>query len=314
MADKEGDSKTEIENPVPKKIKHLVISGGGTIGFMFYGALKESNLQGLWKFEDIETIYGTSVGSIVAIIIAMKFDWKVLDDYLIKRPWQNVFHFNMGLVLSSFHEKGIFGINVIEQIFQPLFSAQDISMDITVGEFYEKTKIEVHMLITNINTLQLIDISYKTHPEWRLLDAVYCSCALPIMFKPIFVDSSCYCDGGCIRNYPNIDCVNAGADPEEIFGLCKHSKMDPLSSRVNESSSIFDYLYSIISKIFLVHLSPKFVPIKNELILEIPITSISEYFNSMNSPQEREKLIQIGKDAFLKKYGTKDGTKDGTKE
>jgi predicted acylesterase/phospholipase RssA len=244
----------------------------------------------------------------------MKFDWKVLDDYLIKRPWQNVFHFNMGLVLSSFHEKGIFGINVIEQIFQPLFSAQDISMDITVGEFYEKTKIEAHMLITNINTLQLIDLSYKTHPEWRLLDAVYCSCALPIMFKPIFVDSSCYCDGGCIRNYPIIDCVNAGADPEEIFGLCKHSKMDPLSSRVHESSSIFDYLYSIISKVFLVHLSPKFVPIKHELILEIPITSISEYFNSMNSPQEREKLIQIGKDAFLKKYGTKDGTKDGTKE
>jgi hypothetical protein len=82
--------------------------------------------------------------------------------------------------------------------------------------------------------------------------------------------------------------------------------MNPLSSQVNHESSFFDYLYSIISKIFLVHLSPKFVPIKYELILEIPITSISDYFNSINSPQERAKLIDIGKDTVIRASWYKD--------
>jgi len=295
----EPEPEPGLENPPPKKIRHLAISGGGTIGLIFYGALKESNLIGLWNIEDIETIYGTSAGTIVAVIIAMKFDWKIIDDYIIKRPWQNVFQINMSQVLSSFHERGIFGIKIIEQIFQPLFSAKDMSMDITVGEFYQKTKIDIHMLTTNINTIELINISHKTHPEWRLIDAVYCSCALPILFKPLIIDSACYCDGGCLRNYPVLDCIAEGADPDEIFGLCKHSKMNPSSNLVNTDSSFFDYLYSIISKIFLVHLSPKFVPIKYELILEIPITSISDYFNSINSPQERAKLIEIGKDAII---------------
>jgi len=294
----EPEPEPGLENPPPKKIRHLAISGGGTIGLIFYGALKESNLSGLWNIEDIETIYGTSAGTIIAVIIAMNFDWKIIDDYIIKRPWQNVFQINMSQVLSSFHERGIFGIKIIEQIFQPLFSAKDMSMDITVEEFYQKTKIDIHMLTTNINTIELINISHKTHPEWRLIDAVYCSCALPILFKPLIIDSACYCDGGCLRNYPVLDCIAEGADPDEIFGLCKHSKMNPSSSQVNADSSFFDYLYSIISKIFLVHLSPKFVPIKYELILEIPITSISDYFNSINSPQERAKLIEIGKDAI----------------
>ena len=54
--------------------------------------LRECHNRKLWKLEDIETIYGTSVGSIIAVILALDYDWDTLDDYLIKRPWNNVFN------------------------------------------------------------------------------------------------------------------------------------------------------------------------------------------------------------------------------
>ena len=54
-----------VENPV---IKHIVMAGGGAMGFAFYGALRESHQKGIWKQENIETIYATSIGTIMGTI------------------------------------------------------------------------------------------------------------------------------------------------------------------------------------------------------------------------------------------------------
>lgn len=48
-----------------KKIEHIVMSGGGIVGLSFYGILRESNKRGKWDINNIKTIYGTSVGSIL---------------------------------------------------------------------------------------------------------------------------------------------------------------------------------------------------------------------------------------------------------
>ena len=56
-----------VEAPVKtSKIKHIVLSGGGTFGISSYGLLKKLNELGRWRIEDIKSIYGTSVGAIIA--------------------------------------------------------------------------------------------------------------------------------------------------------------------------------------------------------------------------------------------------------
>ena len=52
-------------------IKHLVIAGGGPIGFQFLGALEHLNEKGFWKLEDIESIYATSIGTFLAVFICL---------------------------------------------------------------------------------------------------------------------------------------------------------------------------------------------------------------------------------------------------
>ena len=59
-------------------IKHLVISGGGPIGIMYLGAIEYLHDEGFFKMEEIESIYATSIGTMIAVFIALNYDWETL--------------------------------------------------------------------------------------------------------------------------------------------------------------------------------------------------------------------------------------------
>ena len=59
-------------------IKHLVISGGGPLGLRYLGALKKLEQEEFWNLDNIESIYGTSVGAIIGAFICLKYDWETL--------------------------------------------------------------------------------------------------------------------------------------------------------------------------------------------------------------------------------------------
>ena len=75
-------------------IKHLVISGGGPLGFRYLGALQKLQEERFWCLDDIETIYGTSIGAIIGTFICLKYDWETLNKYIIERPWHDAFKVN----------------------------------------------------------------------------------------------------------------------------------------------------------------------------------------------------------------------------
>jgi predicted acylesterase/phospholipase RssA len=281
------------EQPKPS-IKHLVISGGGINGFTFYGALRETVRWQVWKIEDIETIYGTSIGSMLAVMLALKYEWETLDDYLIKRPWHHVYKFDMYSIFDSFQKRGIFTNKVIEETFLPLFSGKDISIDITMKEFYDKTGVEIHIFTTELNTFKLIDISYKTHPEWRVVDAVYCSSALPIVMSPILQGDCWYCDGGLLCNYPILKCIENGAKIEEVLGITRI----PDTSRpqhLSGESTILDFAMIVLSRILEnVLATPPVLPMETEFRIPSFATSIYEIYSVCNDMQMRMNLIEKG--------------------
>jgi predicted acylesterase/phospholipase RssA len=94
-------------------IRHLVISGGGQTGFTFYGILKEAEKQGFWNIGDITSMYGTSIGTFISVMLCLKYDWETIDNYLIKRPWQEIFKIDLYSVIQSFEKRGIFNVQTI---------------------------------------------------------------------------------------------------------------------------------------------------------------------------------------------------------
>ena len=91
---------------------NIVINGGGTIFFNAYGALKQSNLSGIWSHDSVKSYYGTSAGGILAIMLALQYSWEELDDFIIKRPWHNVWKFNVLNIFDYYKNRGIYGIEV----------------------------------------------------------------------------------------------------------------------------------------------------------------------------------------------------------
>jgi predicted acylesterase/phospholipase RssA len=220
----------------PTKIKHLVISGGGGTGFAYYGILRESNKDGFWNIDDIETIHGVSVGSFFAFFIAIlkHIGWDAYDDYIIKRPWEDMF--STEKLFNAYNNVGIMGRETVECIFSPILRAVDLSLNITLQELYEFTGIELHFYTTNLDSYEYVDLSHKTHPDWGLIDAAYCSCAIPVVFRPNRMNGELYVDGAFLCNYPIQKCIDQVENPDEIFGINK------ISTRLKTKSLPFDSL------------------------------------------------------------------------
>lgn len=230
---------TRIDPPT-HKIKHIVCSGGGIAGLQYYGILEEAYRQKLWHIDNIETYYGTSVGTIIGACILLKYDWFEITKYFTQRPFEKLFPFGLKTALQSVSKLGIYNIDSIRKMLSPFLLGSNLSVDITMEEFYEKTKIEFHCITTNVKEYACEDISYKTHPHWKLLDAIYSSCALPILFEPLHVEGQFYADGCLLYNYPLYQCIQNGADPNEILGITPKHKKKEFS--LSQNDTMFEYL------------------------------------------------------------------------
>ena len=275
-------------------IKHLVIPGGGPSGIKALGALQYLEQQGFWNICDIETIYATSVGSILSVLLCLKFDWETINDYIIKRPWHEVFQINITQIFESYSKKGIFDNNITEIFYKPFFDSKDISMKITLKEFFEYTNIELHLFSLEINNFDIIDLSYKTHPDLSLLLAVQMSSAIPILISPVCIDNKCYIDGGVVCNYPINQCILRASDINEIFGLKnKYIKND--DNIVKHKSTILEYVMNFISKLVNnVNLRVEEQNIPNELIYDTELMNFTNIKNTLSSKDIRQELIESG--------------------
>ena len=295
--------------PSPTTIRHLVISGGGEIGFSFYSALRESNKSGFWDINNIESIYGTSVGSIfaIAMVLLPHFGWDIYDDFVLKRPWDKVFNVHFGNFANSFYKKGVFTKETMHEIFKPIFNAIDMPMNITIKEFYEYTNIDLHLMVTELTKFELIDISYKTHPDWEVLDAVYCSAGLPILFAPHYREDGIYLDGGFISNYPINRCLAHVENPDEILGF-KRTFTESTDTTTPKINTLFDYLFYIMYTVFTkVSESPKTVKNQVEVYNYSPTINFYKMYNTFKSYDERVVLFEDGirswEEFYEKTYG-----------
>lgn len=300
----------EEHNPI---IEHIVISGGVIYGFVFYGILKQLNLKKEWNIQNIKTIHATSAGTIISTIIALKYDWNIMDKYLIQRPITEIIKFDLSTILNCFQMCGLFGIDIFKEYFENLFSGKDLPISTTLKEFYEKTQIETHYFTTSLlNKFEIVDISHKTHPEWTVIEAMYASCAFPILFSPLFKDGEIYCDGGFLCNYPIEYCktmiLNSHQQQpditkensqynESILGITIDTitSFSSIKKNTSEQYSLFDYILLIICNVLYKLSFKKIQSAKNEIVVKTDYMTMFN-FQSILSSDLRSSLINPNKE------------------
>lgn len=233
-----------------RKIKHLVISGGSVWGLSAFGIIFEAISSGFLHPDDIKSIYGTSIGALVGLIFALKIDHIILKEYLINRPWELVCKKSMCSVLEIFENKGMIQQTFFIKFFTPLFKSVDLDINITMLDLYNYNGIDFHIFVTELNSFKLVDISYKTHPEWSVLDAIYGSCAIPLLFPPMIKNDECFIDGGFFLNYPISKCIENIENLDEILGISLGNNTNVNSKlHMNSDSNILDLLNVLLNRI-----------------------------------------------------------------
>ena len=222
-------------------IKHLVISGGGPLGLRYLGALEKLEKENFWKVDNIESIYGTSVGSMIGAFICLKYDWETLNKYIIERPWSEAFKVNAKQIFDSYYKKGLYDTKLIEIIFKPLLQAKNIEINVTLKEFYEFSKIDFHIFTFELNKFETIELSHITHPNLSLLQALTMSSAFPGIFMPTIIDKKCYIDGGVMCNYPINQCLRDNTNKDEILGITISHEKDN-NTEITEELSLLEYV------------------------------------------------------------------------
>lgn len=290
----------EREHKEANKIKHIVISGGSAWGFCAFGILYEALESGFLNMGNIETLYTTSVGSIIGAMIILKIEPNILKDYLIKRPWDTVCKKNRCSLFEIYDNKGIIYPSFFKNMFSPLLKSVDLSLDSSLLDIYNYNSIEFHIYTTELNSFQLVDISYKTHPDWKLVDAIHASCSIPILFSPLIDNSMCYIDGAVFMNYPLCKCIENGANPDEILGIKlggkKEDQREP-NELITEKSNLFDVVNRLVSNFIRntdTHFHNHSYKILHEIIVYSGIATLEIVLNVLYSKEERTSLIYNG--------------------
>jgi len=231
-------------------IQHLVLSGGGHYGFAFLGILEASHQGGFWNWSQLKSIHGTSVGALIGAVLCLKYDWDILSKYFIQRPWGEVFSITPDRCLEAYEKNGLFQEEFVSLILEPLLKGKDLHLDITLVEFWEKTGIEWVGTTFELHQHQAVQLSYHTHPHLSLVNAIYRSCAIPILFTPVCTDKGeCFLDGALYENYP----IPTDIPPAHIMGIrtCPSPSEENSGGKITSKSNLYETMMVLTQSLLL---------------------------------------------------------------
>jgi len=283
-------------------IKHIVLSGGSYKGLYTLGALHRLSQKDFYKMKNIESIFATSIGSVLGAILQLNLDWDDVLEYVIKRPWYKTFKPNADAIFEIMGKKGFLNIDILISILEKLFIVKELSLEtLTLKEFFEFSHVDFHIFTVKLNTFTIEEFTYQTHPEMKLIEAIYMSCSIPLVFQPHYFEDSYRIDGGVLCNLPLQQCLDKYPNKEEIMSI--HIKSDKVQKELTENTSFLVYCYYLFES--LVRHSNKDVAsaeIPNYIIIPCKGTATATLETLIKEENERDKFIDEGRkfaDLFL---------------
>lgn len=190
------------------RVEELFIAGGGGAGRTLPGAFREAQKYGL-NVNNVKAVCGTSVGSIVALGVALNLpldDWeRTLNDM----PTQDFQDWSWwGSIIRFTETWGLCKGEAMPAYFRRFIKSLSGLDDPTFLELYQAgfTK-DLRVVTTNLDKGDLTVFSYRTTPHQKVASAVALSCGVPVLFPPKWIVSpegkrELHTDGGVLKNYP----------------------------------------------------------------------------------------------------------------
>ena len=185
--------------------QYLVLSGGGTNGFLHMGALvfierwlfTQHKLNFLQYFRGIA---GTSIGALLSLcLVCGMTTTEMMSISTVYLPRVLVLDFS----IFTFNEiRGLRDNTILRECITEIFYTTTGKKDMTFSDLFAYSPCELHICACNIMTSSVEFFSHVTTPAVSVTDALLASMAVPLVFPPISIDGQLYIDGGCQLNLP----------------------------------------------------------------------------------------------------------------
>ena len=288
-------------------IKNLVLSGGAAIGFSYFGALRHLIENSYLDINKVENIYCTSVGSIIAVSLLLKYDLSILEDYFINRPWHELFKISPMKIIETYQTKGLFGRFHVDEFLKPLVKGKNLEVDITLKELYEFSNTNLYINCVEINDehgLNPLTLSWQTHPDLKVSEAIQMTSCIPLLIQPLILNNKYIIDGGFLTNYNSLECLNNHSD-EESFGL-RYEILNQLQQDATpidiDQINIFHFLamcHFKINQFIKKHIDEPHL--KNEIIISVDTSPLDTTLlkTIMSNKEVRKEWMEKGKLAAI---------------
>lgn len=288
-----------------KKIKTLVLSGGGAKGIAYAGVLKK--IDEIRRFNtynnkyniiiDIDEILGVSIGSIIGFLYIIGYNGVELTNEIYNMKTKKMQKLKIINLLNDWGFDS--GESMIEWIEQ-LCIKKNLSKWITFNELYEITKINFRVGVTNLNKYEFEIFDKYTHPDVSVLRILRLSMNIPLIFTKQEFLGEYYVDGGLINNYPLIIYNN---DLDHVIGV----KLNSSGQEENDIKieTFEDYIKHTIY-CYLINGERKSLLDKNHVDKTIFIdTGLKNPVQSKFKNRDKSRLINIGyksADEYFKRW------------
>ena len=309
------------------KIEHLVLCGGGPVGLVQYGALKYLTSINYLDYNNIKSIYATSIGCIISFVYLINLEWSWMDDFFIKRPWEKLVNFTPYDFLNMFYTKGLINLEFVTNCLKPLYLAKDIELTITLKEFYDLTNIEFNLYTCNFTKLKTEKLNYITYPDLPVIEAIYMSLTIPILCVPFYKNECFYFDGGVLVGCPINECIiDKNCDESSILCfktdktcpidlsnefyknyydssgnpiICENDPISGNSDFLGNNSNLFELIIFIIKILFNKISTIENIDITIENSINVALTeqtiNLGYWIHAFTSDTERSYLINLGR-------------------
>ena len=178
--------------------KNLIVGGAGINGSYYLGALW--NLEEKGYLTEINTYVGSSVGSVISLLMIIGYSPKIIQEVVVKLDLRGIFeNINSDDVLNFIDSFGICDPRILMKIIFTFLKKANVESNVTFQQLFKQYKKKLFVTGTCLNTHSIHLFSVESHPNMKVLDAIRISISIPFVFSPVKFENSLYIDGAYLQ-------------------------------------------------------------------------------------------------------------------
>ena len=180
-------------------MKYTCLFGGGAIrGAAYAGAIKALKDLGI----TIGNIGGSSVGSIVAALLAVGYDAEDIREIFLDVNFDLFKDFQFGLGAKFALSKGELFLDWIRELLEKKYYGDDYHKGHNKAVRFKDLEKDLFIITTDLSNFECKEFSKFETPDFEIATAVRISCSMPGLMKPLEYNNTLLVDGDLQKSVP----------------------------------------------------------------------------------------------------------------